>query len=122
MKKLVLLVVIIASATALKAQKVSEYTASNGKVYKVNQTLTIGKPSTGNGKFTSITNMNLAWTAALAGDYEQDTDADSWLVGLEVPIKKIKMRKVFGQKKPFVSIGKGYVINLESAIKLKEVE
>jgi hypothetical protein len=120
MKKLVLLVVIFASAFALKAQKVSEYTASNGKVYKVNQTLTIGKPSN-DGHFTSITNMAMAYANALGGTNE-DTEAASFLTGLEVPIKKIKMRKVFGQKRPFVSIGKGYVINLETAIKLKEVE
>lgn len=120
MKKLVILLVILASAIALKAQKVNEYKASNGKTYKVNQTLTIGKPSD-DGHFTSITNMTMAYANALGGTSE-DTEATSYLTGLEVPIKKIKMRKVFGTKRPFVSIGKGYVINLESAIKLKEVE
>jgi len=121
MKKIILLVVIIASATALKAQKVSEYTASNGKVYKVNQTLVIGTPSTGSGHFTAIVNMTIASLNAMGGD-DEEIGAASDLSGLTVPIKKIKMRKVFGQKRPFVSIGKGYVINLESAIKLKEVE
>ena len=120
MKKLVLLVVIFASAFALKAQKVNEYTASNGKVYKVNQTLVIGTPSK-DGHFAAIINMTMASLNAMGGG-DEEIGASSDLAGLEVPIKKIKLRKVFGTKRPFISIGKGYVINLESAIKLKEVE
>jgi len=121
MRKLILVIVVMASAFALQAQKVSEYTASNGKVYKVNHTLIIGIPSNGNGTFKSITNMTVAYANAFGGSNE-DTGASAQLSGIEVPIKKIKMRKIFGQKKPFISIGRGYIINLEAAIKLKEVQ
>ena len=121
MKRTILVIVLVASALALKAQKVNEYLASNGKVYKVNQTLVIGTPSTGSGHFTFIINMTIASLNAMGGG-DEEIGASSDLTGLTVPIKKIKLRKVFGQRRPFVSIGKGYVINLESAIKLNEVE
>jgi len=116
MKKVtLLLIVLIASAYALKAQSVNEYTASNGVVYKVNQTLVIGIPAGGHDEFQSI--QDVLSTMILG----ENKGGHVGLSGMEMPIKKIKIKKRHGQRKPFVSIGRNLVVDLESGIRLGEI-
>lgn len=118
MKKLILICMVLLVASA-KAQKLKEYTASNGITYHVGDTVKLGRGTGLNGVFVYLTPSTFWGT---------DNDVD-WikrkLTNGAIPIKAIKAKTTNGVKKHIFTVGSSelysFFIDIEAAIQACEV-
>jgi hypothetical protein len=119
MKKLLLFLMII----WFSVNAFSQYKASNGHVYNVGDTITIGKGSAVNGDFLYIQMNGIVMLGA--DPSSGDLNMDKAYSGLKAVIKKIVMKKLAGQVKPCFTITMkplSYIVYIEQAIESDEIK
>lgn len=118
MKKLLFALVLIVSQA--HAQKVQQAEV-NEKIYKVGDTITIGIPTKDNGNFVFIDNPGTELMTASTYN-PQGSENESHLSGLDLVIKKIKIKKAMGgNKKVYLYLGNGYRVDIKMALRVGEV-
>ena len=123
MKKLTLLVIIsflFISVSAQKALRLNEYKALNGKVYRVGDSLKLGRGSGNNGSFVYVTFNTLGYALTNSNAY-----VGAPYAGAIVNIKKIKKYAYKHYKGVYFTVSAGTISNLiikiEDAIATGEV-
>jgi hypothetical protein len=123
MKKIILLalIAIAHNASAQMQIKLKEYTASNGKTYKIGDVIKLNKGSGPYGEFVYVTVGGWAVSAN-----PEDNRLGAGNSGLEVTIKKIRKGNTKRYKVVNFTVGGGnltnYVMNIEGAIESCEIE
>ena len=118
MKKTALLFYLLISTVSFsqRVQKLDEYKASNGVVYKKGDIITMNIGSAHNGGFVYLT---------VGGWTPSSFQIPSSFAGAPVKVKKIKKYKVKGVEKVLFTVGGGnitnYVLDIEPAIQVCEV-
>lgn len=131
MKKLLFFTAVLLFAVTMNAQKISKgetYAASNGKVYKVGDTITLGKGSGINGHFEYMQMGGFYNTmAAMSGDTGSlAAGLGRNYSGTNVVLKKIKtIKDKRGTNKTYFVVGGGNITNynlmIEEAIASCEI-
>lgn len=113
MKKLLLLAVLALGISTAKAQ--DSYTASNGRVYKVGDTIKIGKGSGQNGTFSYMVEGSMSSKGYPESTRKLMTYTNSIL-------KQIKIINIHGSNKAILVVHPyRHHIDIEPAIEAKEV-
>ena len=101
--------------------RLKEYKASNEIIYKIGDTIKLGRGSNPNGKFVYVTMSG--WALSSDPDKNMLSAVNS---GLEVRIKKIKKYNTRNLKAVHFTVGGGnitnYNLDIESAIQTCEIE
>lgn len=127
MVKYSLIIIIIFSCLSANAQKLKEYTASNGKTYHLGDTVIMGKGTLTDGRFASL---GMTGKAALA-IFDKKTNGDNlwasrYFENGKGIIKKISTEIFAGNTKPYFILdfhqGADYMLFIEDAINSKEVK
>lgn len=126
MKRLILIAILIACVTSLKAQKLTEYKAINGITYRVNDTVRLGRGSSPTGAFLYL---QMGGWGAIAS-YNSNGGQNQFNIGrgyanTAVIVKKIKSYKIKGISKVIFTVGGGnitnYMLTIDDAIQSCEV-
>lgn len=126
MKTIITLCVVAILAFEAKAQKLTEYTASNGVTYHLKDTVHLGRGSAPNGTFLYL--QMGGWGAVL--NYDANAGPNQLNIGrgyanTAVIIKKINETKIKGVTKGYFTVGGGnitnYLLYIEDAIQTCEV-
>src|ERR1700743_3493341 len=126
MKKSILIACAIIIALSAKAQKITEYTATNGITYHVKDTVRLGMGAAPNGTFLYL--QIGGWGAVL--DYDASKGPNQLNVGrgyanTAVVIKSIKTTQIKGVVKYIFVVGGGNITNynltIDDAIQVCEV-
>jgi hypothetical protein len=113
-------------AIVVKAQKLKEYTASNGVTYHLKDTVKLGMGSASNGNFLYL--QMGGWAAIMS--YDSNKSDDQFNIGrayanTAVIIKKISQAKLKGIIKTYFTVGGGnitnYLLYIDDAIQTCEV-
>lgn len=114
---LIMMAFVIASINMASAQKIKEYKANNGTVYKIGDKVKLKKGSGENGSFVFLT---VGGWATIANP-NIDTTIPSSYAGYEITVKKIKQAK--GKTLFVVSGGNisNYYLLIDQAIESGEV-
>jgi hypothetical protein len=121
MKTIIISCLLLFAGFAVYPQRMAEYSATNGIVYHVGDTVQLGRGSGNNGKFVFLTMGG--WAVSLDAEQNQ---IDAVYTNGQVKIKKIKKMKLVGKPTIFFTVGGGNISNyslmIEAAIESCEVK